>query len=151
VAVQPDATPPPTDSAALMLGDDPAAWASYPARDRALRLLWTSLRASLLLGIWEAYWSRDPTQQTSAVVIRGVVSELRRLIRARFTMATLTPAVLNALPTQLLTVELRPGKLEEFERMWAAGGVLCRVQHVAGGTPTLALRLSLQAPVAAPL
>jgi hypothetical protein len=150
-AIQPEAAPPPTDSAALMLGDDPAAWEAYPARDRGLQLLWTALRAHLLHAIWAAYWSREPEKQTSAAVTREVVWELRRLMRARFTMASLTPPVLNALPTQLLTAELRAGKLEDFEHSWAAGGVLCRVLREEGRPPKLELRLSLEAPVAAPV
>ncbi len=79
------------------------------------------------------------------------MGELRRLMRARFTMASLTPAVLNALPTQLLTAELRAGKMEDFERSWAVRGVLCRVTREEGRPPKLELLLSLEEPVAAPV
>jgi hypothetical protein len=71
-------------------------------------------------------------------------------MQLRFTAATLTPATLTALPTQLLTAQLKAAKLERFVEIWTAGGALCSVDEVEGGPPQLHLRLSLLSPVPAP-
>lgn len=139
--VAPQATPPPVQSAALMLGDQPSAWADYPAG--SLALLWTTLRATFLHVVWSAYYSREPEAQTSQHVVREVTMELRRLMRLRFTAATLTPEALAALPTQLLTAQLKPAKMESFMSVWTANGVLCTVEQPPGEVPRLTLHLQL--------
>ena len=78
------------------------------------------------------------------------MTELRRLMVAGFTMAALTTATLNALPTRLLTAQLKASKMQDFEAAWAAGEALCRVRRVEGQPPELELRLTLAAPVPAP-
>jgi hypothetical protein len=150
VAVRPGDAPPPTSSAELMLGDVAEAWPSYPTGCKPRERLWTTLRITLLHAIWGAYWSRDPAAQTSAAVVRTAVTELRRLMVAGFTMAALTTATLNALPTRLLTAQLKASKMQDFEAAWAAGEALCRVRRVEGQPPELELRLTLAAPVPAP-
>jgi hypothetical protein len=148
LAVQPTATPPPLDSPALMLGDQPAAWASYPRGP--LALLWTTLRATFLQGVWAAYYSREPARQTSAALVQEAVAALRRMMRCRFTAATLSPDVLSALPTSWLTAQLKPSSLAAFTAVWASGGVLCAVTEPAGSPPLLDVRLSLHHPIPAP-
>ena len=71
-------------------------------------------------------------------------------MQLRFTAATLTPETLSALPTQLLTAQLKAAKLEHFVAIWSAGGALCEVEEVQGGSPKLNLRLTLASPVQAP-
>ena len=58
-------------------------------------------------------------------VIPEVAGELCKVMQLRFTAATLTPETLSALPTQLLTAQLKAAKLERFVEMWTAGGALC--------------------------
>ncbi|PNW82408.1 hypothetical protein CHLRE_06g278291v5 [Chlamydomonas reinhardtii] len=98
-------------------------------------LLWSTLRATFLYAVWCAYWSREPAKQTSEHVVWEVVSELRRVMQLRFTAATLTPDTLSALPTQLLTAQLKAAKLEHFLAIWSAGGALCEVEEVQGPCP----------------
>ncbi|PNW79993.1 hypothetical protein CHLRE_08g373436v5 [Chlamydomonas reinhardtii] len=98
-------------------------------------LLWSTLRATFLYAVWCAYWSREPAKQTSEHMVREVVSErekkkLRRVMQLCFTAATLTPETLSALPTQLLTAQLKAAKLEHFVAIWTAGGALCEVEEV---------------------
>lgn len=146
--VAPQAAPPPVTDAAFLLGDDMSVWASCPSGAGAL--LWSTLRATFLHAVWCAYWSREPDQQTSAHVVREVVRELRRVMQLRFTAATLTPETLSALPTQLLTAQLKPAKLDRFVAIWTAGGALCKVDQEDGGPPQLNLTLTLVSPVQAP-
>ncbi|PNW86600.1 hypothetical protein CHLRE_02g093252v5 [Chlamydomonas reinhardtii] len=146
--VAPQAAAPPVTDAGFMLGDRMGMWASGPRGAGAL--LWSTLRATFLYAVWCAYWSREPAKQTSEHVVREVVSELRRVMRLRFTAATLTPETLSALPTQLLTAQLKAAKLEQFVAIWSAGGALCEVEEVQGGSPKLNLRLTLASPVQAP-
>ena len=146
--VAPQAAAPPVTDAAFMLGDDMGVWASGPRGAGAL--LWSTLRATFLYAVWCAYWSREPAKQTSEHVVREVVSELRRVMQLRFTAATLTPETLSALPTQLLTAQLKAAKLEHFVAIWTAGGAFCEVEEVQGGSPKLNLRLTLASPVQAP-
>jgi hypothetical protein len=131
-----------------MLGDDMGAWTSSPRGAGAL--LWSTLRATFLHAIWCAYWSREPAQQTSTHVVAEVVHELRRVMQLRFTAATLTPETLSALPTQLLTAQLKAAKVEHFVAIWTAGGALCEVDQVEGAPPQLRLKLTLSSPVQAP-
>ena len=137
--VAPQAAPPPVHSAALMLGDQPSAWEAYPTG--SLALLWTTLRATFLHAVWSAYYSREPEAQTSEHVVREVITELRRLMRLRFIAATLTPEALAALPTQLLTAQLKPAKMESFVGVWTANGALCTVDEAPGQVPRLTLHL----------
>jgi hypothetical protein len=146
--VAPQAAPPPVSDAAFMLGDDVSVRASGPRGAGAT--LWSTLRATFLHAVWCAYWSREPEQQTSAHVVREVVGELRRVMQLRFVAATLTPETLSALPTQLLTAQLKPAKLERFVAIWTAGGALCEVDQVEGAAPQLRLKLTLSSPVQAP-
>jgi hypothetical protein len=83
-------------------------------------------------------------------VVAEVVRELRRVMRLRFTAATLTPETLSALPTQLLTAQLKAAKLERFVAIWTAGSALCDVDQVEGAPPQLRLKLTLSSPVQAP-
>ncbi|PNW69773.1 hypothetical protein CHLRE_21g753147v5 [Chlamydomonas reinhardtii] len=126
--VAPQAAAPPVTDAGFMLGDRMGMWASGPRGAGAL--LWSTLRATFLYAVWCAYWSREPAKQTSEHVVREVVSELRRVMQLRFTAATLTPETLSALPTQLLTAQLKAAKLEHFVAIWSAGGALCEVEEV---------------------
>ncbi|PNW75750.1 hypothetical protein CHLRE_12g539204v5 [Chlamydomonas reinhardtii] len=128
--VAPQAAAPPVTDAGFMLGDRMGMWASGPRGAGAL--LWSTLRATFLYAVWCAYWSREPAKQTSEHVVREVVSELRRVMQLRFTAATLTPETLSALPTQLLTAQLKAAKLEHFVAIWSAGGALCEVEEVQG-------------------
>ncbi|PNW83569.1 hypothetical protein CHLRE_05g235102v5 [Chlamydomonas reinhardtii] len=146
--VAPQAAAPPVTDAGFMLGDRMGMWTSGPRGAGAL--LWSTLRATFLYAVWCAYWSREPAKQTSEHVVREVVSELRRVMQLRFTAATLTPETLSALPTQLLTAQLKAAKLEHFVAIWSAGGALCEVEEVQGGSPKLHLRLTLASPVQAP-
>ncbi|PNW83895.1 hypothetical protein CHLRE_04g217990v5 [Chlamydomonas reinhardtii] len=146
--VAPQAAAPPVTDAGFMLGDRMGVWTSGPRGAGAL--LWSTLRATFLYAVWCAYWSREPAKQTSEHVVREVVSELRRVMQLRFTAATLTPETLSALPTQLLTAQLKAAKLEHFVAIWTAGGALCEVEEVQGGSPKLNLRLTLASPVQAP-
>ncbi|PNW71029.1 hypothetical protein CHLRE_17g743447v5 [Chlamydomonas reinhardtii] len=146
--VAPQAAAPPVTDVGFMLGDRMGMWASGPRGAGAL--LWSTLRATFLYAVWCAYWSREPAKQTSELVVREVVSELRRVMQLRFTAATLTPETLSALPTQLLTAQLKAAKLEHFVAIWTAGGALCEVEEVQGGSPKLHLRLTLASPVQAP-
>ncbi|PNW69683.1 hypothetical protein CHLRE_25g756397v5 [Chlamydomonas reinhardtii] len=146
--VAPQAAAPPVTDAGFMLGNRMGMWASGPRGAGAL--LWSTLRATFLYAVWCAYWSREPAKQTSEHVVRAVVSELRRVMQLRFTAATLTPETLSALPTQLLTAQLKAAKLEHFVAIWSAGGALCEVEEVQGGSPKLNLRLTLASPVQAP-
>jgi len=146
--IAPQAAPPPVSNAAFMLGDDMGVWASSPRGAGAL--LWSTLRATFLNAIWSAYWSREPAQQTSAYVVREVITELRRVMQLRFTAATLTPETLSALPTQLLTAQLKAAKLERFVDIWSASGALCEVDQVDGASPQLRLKLTFSSPVQAP-
>ncbi|PNW79084.1 hypothetical protein CHLRE_09g400145v5 [Chlamydomonas reinhardtii] len=126
--VAPQAAAPPVTDAGFMLGDRMGMWASGPRGAGAL--LWSTLRATFLYAVWCAYWSREPAKQTSEHVVREVVTELRRVMQLRFTAATLTPDTLSALPTQLLTAQLKAAKLEHFLAIWSAGGALCEVEEV---------------------
>jgi hypothetical protein len=146
--IVPQEAPPPVQDAAFMLGDDMGAWTSSPRGAGAL--LWSTLRATFLHAIWCAYWSREPAQQTSTHVVAEVVHELRRVMQLRFTAATLTPETLSALPTQLLTAQLKAAKVEHFVAIWTAGGALCEVDQVEGAPPQLRLKLTLSSPVQAP-
>jgi hypothetical protein len=113
-------------------------------------LLWTTLRATFLQGVWAAYYSREPARQTSAALVQEAVAALRRMMRCRFTAATLSPDVLSALPTSWLTAQLKPSSLAAFTAVWASGGVLCAVTEPAGSPPLLDVRLSLHHPIPAP-
>ncbi|PNW69679.1 hypothetical protein CHLRE_25g756247v5 [Chlamydomonas reinhardtii] len=124
----PQAAAPPVMDAGFMLGDRMGMWASGPRGAGAL--LWSTLRATFLYAVWCAYWSREPAKQTSEHVVREVVSELRRVMQLRFTAATLTPETLSALPTQLLTAQLKAAKLAHFVAIWTAGGTFCEVEEV---------------------
>jgi hypothetical protein len=71
-------------------------------------------------------------------------------MQLRFTAATLTPETLTALPTQLLTAQLKAAKLERFVAIWSASGALCEVDQVDGESPQLHLKLTFSSPVQAP-
>ncbi|PNW86593.1 hypothetical protein CHLRE_02g093017v5 [Chlamydomonas reinhardtii] len=51
---------------------------------------------------------------------------------------------------ELLTTQLKAAKLEHFVAIWTAGGALCEVEEVQGGSTKLNLRLTLASPVQAP-
>jgi hypothetical protein len=132
-----------------MLGDDPAAWDAYPSSE-PLRLLWTALRAEYLLAVWGAHQSADPAARSPRSVVAAVISAFRQRMQARFDTACLPEAWLASLPPALVTAELRPQGLAAFEMQWAHRAVLCKVERPAQGPVSLALRLSLLGPAAAP-
>ena len=140
---------PPVSCSWLMLGDLPAAWASYP-RSAGLAALWQTLRLTLLHAIWTAHSAADVTSRSAAMVVQQSVGELQRLMRSQFRMAALSDDTLNSLPTRMLTAELRATPLEAFKAAWAHGGVLCCVDEPPGLPPLLRLHLSLGCPVLAP-
>jgi hypothetical protein len=89
--------------------------------------------------------------RSSNAICLHVVSELHRLMRCQFAMAALSDATLDALPSRLLTAQLKRTKMDAFLATWAAGGVLCAVvPEGSSGAVRLVLRLSVAAPVPVP-
>ncbi len=83
-------------------------------------------------------------------MVQRVVEELQRLMWSQFRAAAWDEDTINALPTRLLSADLKPPPLQDFCAVWTHGDTLCRVATDAGGRPYLQLRLSLQHPVPAP-
>lgn len=145
---------PPTDNAALMLGDQPEAWEHHPANANGAHngrvRLWNALRLTFLFAIWSAHQAADEQAQTAQAVVEQTVGELRRLMWAQYRTAALPDDVINALPTRLLTADLRPPPLDDFRAAWTLNDALCTVDDLAGGGTQLRMRLSLTHPVPAP-
>jgi hypothetical protein len=148
---------PPTACAALMLGDQPDAWEHHPlAQDEgagcSLARLWTALRVTFLFAVWCTHMEGGGGLRGSAGVVQRTVEELQRVMRAQFRVSALQDDTLDALPTRMLTADLKPAKLEDFTEAWAHGDVLCSVEEQPGGGGlSLRVRLSLQHPVPAPM
>ena len=147
--------PPPTEDAALMLGDLPAAWSHHPARTEGehagIVRLWGALRLTFLFAAWCAHQADDAEERTAQAVVQTTVQELQRRMREQFYTSALPPEIVDALPARLLTADLQQAKLADFTSVWAHRGVLCSlVQPAGGGPPTLQLKLSMAQPVPAP-
>lgn len=139
--------PPPVDNAALMLGDMPDAWQHHPApTDNAegggkVRL-WNAVRLTFLFALWCAHQDPEPGARTARAVVTHTIEELQRLMWAQFRVAAASEEDINALPTSLLTADLKPGSMELFEECWALNDSLCTVDKGANGRATLRMRLS---------
>ncbi|HSG19125.1 MAG TPA: reverse transcriptase domain-containing protein [Burkholderiaceae bacterium] len=147
--------PPPTDDAALMLGDLPAAWSHHPARTdgehAGIVRLWGAVRLSFLFAVWCARQAADAEDRTAQAVVRSTVLELQRRMREQFYTSAMPAEIVDALPARLLTANLQQAKLADFTCVWAHRGVLCSVVQPAGdGPPALHLKLSMVQPVPAP-
>ena len=145
---------PDTDDAALMLGDQREAWEQHPANDNgdhhgSVRL-WNALRLTFLFAIWCAHQAAEEQARTAKAVVEHTVGELRRLVWAQYRTAALPDDVINALPTRLLTADLKPPPLDDFKAAWAFKDALCSVDNVVGGGTQLRVWLSLTHPVPAP-
>ena len=148
-------TPPPTEDAALMLGDLPAAWLHHPARTEGehagIVRLWGALRLTFLFAVWCAHQADEAEERTARAVVQTTVQELQRRIREQFYTSALPPEIVDALPARLLTADLQQAKLADFTSVWAYRDVLCSVvQPAGGGPPMLQLKLSMAQPVLAP-
>lgn len=146
---------PPTSDAALMLGDQPAAWEHHPAAQeggtQGLRRLWNALRVTFLFAVWCTHVDRTSNVPSSEAVVQRMVEELHSVMWAQFRVSALPDDTVNALPLRMLTADLKPAKLQDFTDTWAHGGVLCSVDERHGGSGwTMQMRLSLQHPVPAP-
>ncbi len=147
--------PPPTDCAALMLGDQPQAWPHHPAAGTGgqrggLTRLWNAVRLTFLFAVWCARNAAEGQPRGSRAVVQQVVEELQRLMWAQFRAAAWANDTISALPPNLLSADLKPPPLQDFCAVWAHGEALCRVATDANGRPYLQLRLSLQHPVPLP-
>jgi hypothetical protein len=131
-----------------MLADQPDAWADYPAG--SLNRLWCALRITFLHALWLVHWSLPVHERSAAAVVSLAVAELQRLILNQWRCAGDLPGTLEALPTSLLTAQVRAGRVEDFQAVWAHRGVLCQVLERASGGQQLDLLLSLRHPVSAP-
>jgi hypothetical protein len=110
------------------------------------------LRATFLFALWCTHLTQEGEGPTgSAGVVQRAVAELQRVMWAQFRVAAFQDDTTDALPTHLLTADLKPPPLQEFEAVWARGDVLCSVERQpGGGVLQLRMRLSLHHPVAAP-
>ena len=140
-----------------MLADQPMAWAEHPARGGGgqaggLTRLWGALRATFLFAVWCTHTAADDEGPKGSVgVVQRAVDELQRVMWAQFRVAALQDDTLNALPTHLLSADLKPPGLSDFTSVWAHNDVLCSVeQRPNGGGYQLRMRLSAQHPVVAP-
>ena len=86
---------------------------------------------------------RDPSE----AVVDHTIRELQRLMWAHFRMAALPEDTLASLPCSHITAQLHPARLEDFERTWAYGGVLCQVLRDPPHRVRLRVSLSLHHPL----
>jgi hypothetical protein len=140
-----------------MLGDMPEGWAAHPAAAEAAAdscqgqvRLWSAVRLTFLFALWCTHQDPEPAARTSHAVVATTIHQLQRQIWAQFKVAAGAEHDINALPTQLLTADLKPTELEAFESTWAYNGVLCNVDRTADGKYSLHMRLSEVHPVVAP-
>jgi hypothetical protein len=137
-----------------MLGDLPSAWQHHPAagdRQAGKVRLWSAVRLTFLFALWCTHHAADEGLRTAQAVVRATVEELQRLMWAQFRAAAMADETVDALPTRLLTADLKPPKLQDFCEVWTHRDVLCSVVGAAGGgSSSLAMKLSLEHPVPAP-
>jgi hypothetical protein len=137
-----------------MLGDMPEAWQHHPANVDAdggegkVRL-WNAVRLTFLFSLWCVRQDPEPAARTSAAVVERTIAELQSLMWAQFMVAAVSDDTINALPTNLLTADLKEGSLEMFTACWACNDTLCVVDREADGRAVLRMRLSRAHPVQA--
>jgi hypothetical protein len=134
-----------------MLGDMPAAWQEHPTNEGAngegkVRL-WNAVRLTFLFALWCARQDPEPAARTSRAVVEGTIEALQSLMWAQFKVAAVSEDDINALPTSLLTADLKEGSLELFTECWALNDTLCIIDKEASGRATLRMRLSRSHPV----
>ncbi|PNH06960.1 hypothetical protein TSOC_006627 [Tetrabaena socialis] len=143
---------PPLGCPALLLGDQPSAWPGYPSSP-GRQQLWTVLRLCFLHAVWCVHMDRDRTAHHAHAVVAHTVAALRHLMWAQFRMTALSDALLEPLPTRLLSAQLKADRLADFSAVWAWRRVRCEVELPPAGAaeePRLRVFLSLAAPVPAP-
>jgi len=137
-----------------MLADQVGEWPQHPAQGDGGQgggrtRLWGALRATFLFALWCTHMAAEGDGiRGSQGVVERTVQELRRVMWAQFRVSAMQDETVNALPTHLLTADLKPPSLQAVTEVWAHRGVLCLVQEQAGGGGVqLHMRLSLQHPV----
>ncbi|PNH05108.1 Transposon TX1 uncharacterized protein [Tetrabaena socialis] len=136
------------DGLDVVAGALPAAWQALLADP-----LWTVLRLCFLHAVWCVHMDRDRTAHHAHAVVAHTVAALRHLMWAQFRMTALSDALLEPLPTRLLSAQLKADRLADFSAVWAWRRVLCEVELPPAGAaegPRLRVFLSLAAPVPAP-
>jgi hypothetical protein len=133
-----------------MLADQLSEWAAYPTRSGHQRL-WATIRLSFLHALWCVHTDADAGRRHSFAVVELTVQALRAQAAAHFNMAALPGSMLDALPSSLLTAELKVSDLTDFRSVWCNTPAICTVSLEADGSPRLHLHLSLLHPVAAPV
>ncbi|KXZ50135.1 hypothetical protein GPECTOR_17g771 [Gonium pectorale] len=141
------------DNAALLLSDQPEAWAHHPVNGNGQHhgsvRLWNALRLTFLFALWSARMDAEEQARTSQAVVRHTVKELQRLMWAQYRTSALPDDVINALPPHLLSADLKPPLLQDFKATWAHNDALCTVEDMPGGGTTLRVWLTTSHPVPA--
>ncbi|PNH03396.1 hypothetical protein TSOC_010541, partial [Tetrabaena socialis] len=114
----------PGSDCALLLGDQPSAWPGYPSSP-GRQQLWTVLRLCFLHAVWCVPMDRDRTAHHAHAGVAHTVAALRHLMWAQFRMTALSDALLEPLPTRLLSAQLKADRLADFSAVWAWRLVLC--------------------------
>lgn len=108
------------------------------------------VRLIFLHALWCTHQDPELATRTSNGVVAAAVQQLQQQIWAQFKVAAVAEEDINALSTRLLTADLKPTQLQDFESTWALNGVLCVVDRSAGGQCALRMRLSMTHPTPAP-
>ena len=139
----------PPMTAALLLGDQQAAWAAYPEGSTAQ--LWNALRLSWLFALWTTHSRADPSERHAHAVVAATVSSMITTIRSVFCRCLPGPLIFHVLPPNILTRQLKEQELSDFTMVWARNNVLCQVEQDGAGIKHLRVWLSMLHPVPAPL
>lgn len=135
----------------VLLGDREAAWPRYPSS--ADTGLWTALRLTWLLAVWEVHTTVPTAKQHSRAVVVAAVHALRSLIMAHWAYCCPGRSVFDQLPARVLTRPVEEDDTAKFLARWSGRGRFCVVSPPGaanGGVPTMELLLSLASPVPAP-
>ena len=131
----------PPVEAAVIIADQPGAWAAAPTGEQ--QRLWTALRLVVLHAVWEARCSRDAARQTARAVVLAVIASLREEMSLQFTRWRLADTGRRDLPPHVMKMRRLEAAPDDFD-VWQSSG-LCSVEQVSfyGGRTFMPRRLNL--------
>jgi hypothetical protein len=135
----------PPDTAAVIIADEPGAWAAAPTGVAAHR--WQALRLTLLFHIWRTRCSDDASQRNARAAVTATVEALREDIRLQFNRAFFRGQLTRSLPPRIMRMQRRRASPNAFQ-VWAHPKLA--EETLSGGTRTLHLRISTRWPVPVP-
>ena len=137
-------------TAAVLMADCSSAWPQHPSSP-SLAELWSAVRISWLHAVWLTHRQPNASQRHSNAVVGRAVATLREQMRVRFGWCDIGSQVLDHLPTRLGRSPAKQMAIDKFRSCWAHGGVLCQTSEAANGALSLVVKLTMVAPVPAPL